>query len=320
MGPERRRPSRYRGLLLGLGSLLLAAVVQADPAPAAESSAPFLWQVRGATTTHYLLGSVHMLPKAAKRLPPGIVDAYRSADVLVFESDTTQLKSRAFSQQMLAAAQAPDGLAAEVDAATLSRVRTRMKQLRMPAAQCEPYQPWFCALNLELFLYRDAGYKGEYGIDSRLHEAAVTDRRAMAWFEPPDQHLALFTEMGPALSALLLQSAIAKDEINREEPAQMYRAWRGSDEAKIESVIAEMRRDFPALHEHLIGRRNRAWLPELERRLALPERQLIIVGASHWLGPEGLIARLREAGYEIRPYLPIRTDQHARRDVDIARR
>ena len=93
---------RWRGVLLGVCVLL------ASPLAQAESDAPFLWQVKGARTTHYLLGSVHLLPSAAKQLPEGIVLAYRSADVLVFESDTTQLKSRAFSQQMLAAAQAPD--------------------------------------------------------------------------------------------------------------------------------------------------------------------------------------------------------------------
>lgn len=304
---------RQRGRLLNIGCSLLFGLctVLASSAAGAESDAPFLWQVRGATTTHYLLGSVHLLPSAAKRLPTGIVQAYRSADALVFESDIDALQGRKLSAQMLAAATAPEGLAAEIDVGTLRRLRQRMRSLRMPTAQCETYRPWFCALTLELYTYQRAGFSGDYGLDRRLHDAALADGRSIAWFEAPERHIGLFTDMAKPLSMQFLDAALADNGLKAEEPAEMYRAWRDNDSSGIEALIAEMKRDYPAVHEHLLASRNRAWLPELERRLKLPERQLIVVGAAHWLGPDGLIARLNAAGYQVRPYLAINSDQQA---------
>lgn len=312
MRSESRHQGRVRKLANGL--LLTALIALGNRANAAESEAPFLWQVKGSKATHYLLGSVHLLPNAARRLPEGIIQAYRSADVLVFESDVTALQSRKLNEQMLTAAQAPKGIAAEIDAGTLRRLRARMRALRMPATQCESYRPWFCALSLELYAYQRAGFSGEYGLDRRLHDAAEADGRSIAWFEAPATHIGLFTDMAKPLSVQFLDAALADSGLKAEEPVEMYRAWRDNDSSRIEALIAEMKRDYPAVYEHLLARRNRAWLPELKRRLKLPERQLIVVGAAHWLGPDGLIASLTAAGYRIQPYLPITIDQQARSD------
>ena len=49
------------------------AAAPTDPAKVAHSvPAPFLWEVHSGGTTHYLLGSVHLLPQAAHPLPAGL--------------------------------------------------------------------------------------------------------------------------------------------------------------------------------------------------------------------------------------------------------
>lgn len=301
--------------------LLLISSARPAIADAPASASPFLWQVRGASTTHYLLGSVHLLPKAAGQLPAGIRQVFEAADTLVFESDIAALSSRDGTATMLEAARAPDGLKGEIDAATLARVRARMQALKMPAALCEEYRPWFCALSLELFAYQRAGFRGEFGLDRQLYESAREARRRIAWFEEPRAHLSLFSAMTPPLSRQFLDAALSERNPKTDEPVEMYRAWRDNDTERMTAVIAELKRDFPAIHEHLLARRNRAWLPELKRRLAEPQRQLFIVGAAHWLGPDGLIAGLEAAGYTVRPYLAFDPAQRAERrpGIQIAR-
>ncbi len=304
MQPER--------LKTGIGSWLAALLLGFSATASAEASpsaAPFLWQVTGGKTTHYLLGSVHLLPKAANRLPAGIVQAYESAEALVFESDIDALSNRDNTTAMLDSARAPRGLKHEVDAETFAKVRARMLDLKMPAALCESYRPWFCALSLELFAYQRAGFRGEFGLDRQLYDAARRTQRPIAWFEEPKAHLDLFTSMARTLSKQFLDAALSERNPKTDEPVEMYRAWRDNDIERMVAVIAELKRDFPDLHEHLLARRNRAWLPELKRRLALPQRQLFVVGAAHWLGPDGLIASLEAGGYRVRPYLAVDPDQ-----------
>ena len=301
--------NRTRTLLaILLLSLAGSSCLSADSAP---SASPFLWQVTADKTTHYLLGSVHLLPKAADRLPAGIRQAYDAADALVFESDIDVLSNRDSTDAMLASAKAPRGLENEVDADTFARVRARMVDLKMPAALCEGYRPWFCALSLELFTYQRAGFRGEFGLDRQLYEAARGTRRTIAWFEEPAVHLNLFTTMPAPLSRQFLAAALSERNPSGDEPVEMYRAWRDNDIERMVAVIAELKRDYPAVHERLLARRNRAWLPELKRRLALPQRQMFVVGAAHLIGPDGLIASLEAAGYKVRPYRPVDASQRA---------
>jgi uncharacterized protein len=57
--------------------------------------------------------------------------------------------------------------------------------------------------------------------------------------------------------------------------------------------------DFPELRAALVTRRNRAWLPAVEALLAAGETGLVVVGALHLVGPEGLPALLEQAGYRV---------------------
>lgn len=307
---QRERMTARRWLL---ASLLLLGAAGTRAAEPAASPSPFLWQVTGDKTTHFLLGSVHLLPKAADRLPPGIQQAYASADALIFESDIEALSSRDNTATMIASAKAPRGLGSEVDADTLAKVRARMVDLKMPAALCESYRPWFCALSLELFAYQRAGFRGEFGLDRQLYDAARRAKRPVAWFEEPKAHLNLFTTMSEPLSRQFLAAALSERNPNDDEPVEMYRAWRDNNTERMADAVAELKHDYPDVHEHLLVRRNRAWLPELKRRLASPQRQMFVVGAAHLIGPDGLIASLEAAGYTVRPYLAVDPRQRADR-------
>lgn len=298
--------------LRGIAAALTLALASISAAADSPSSAPFLWQVTGKSTTHYLLGSIHLLPRAAEQLPAGIRAAYEASAVLVFESDIDALSDHDSTAAMLDSAKAPGGLKDEVDAATFARVRARMADLRMPAALCEHYRPWFCALSLELFAYQRAGFKGEYGLDRQLYDDARRSQRAIHWFEAPNAHMALFTAMPASLSRSLLDAALSERNPKDEEPVEMFRAWRDNDIQRLTQLIAELKRDYPDIHRHLLARRNDAWLPELKRRLALPQRQLFVVGAAHWIGPDGLIARLEAAGYRVQPYIAAETEPQTR--------
>jgi hypothetical protein len=44
-------------------------------------------------------------------------------------------------------------------------------------------------------------------------------------------------------------------------------------------------------------------MPTLKRLLDGGEPQLVVVGAAHLVGPDGLIAQLRARGYKVLPYI-----------------
>ena len=280
--------------LLGLFAVL--------PALAQESSrAPFLWEVDGAKAKHYLLGSVHLLPDDAGQLPDGLEQAYLRSAELIFESDIAALASPELQVRLLSAAKADKPLKASVAPALYERLVRRASDVGMPMALCEPFRAWFCALSLELFSYQHAGFRAELGIDQQFFQRALQDKKSVRWLEEPQAHLALFIDATPAQSEQLLAATVDELVEAGTEPADLLRTWRQGDGATLEQMAAQMKTHAPMVYERLLSARNRAWLPRLQAALDGDKPQLVVVGAAHLYGPDGLVTLLRQKGYRLQP-------------------
>jgi len=291
-------------LLLSLGCCATAWAQPAPTAsataePAATSSAPFLWRVTVGDITHYLLGSVHLLPKSAQPLPPALDKAYAAADTLVFESDLGALDAPAMQRAVLAAARGK-GLRGEIPSALYERVQAHARAYGLPDTVCDPYAAWFCAMTLEIFSFQQQGFDAASGLDQHFYAKAANDNKTVAWFEAPDEHLRLFTDMDADMGRRFLASVLDEDGDPQQQPAALLKAWKAGDVAYVEQLDADMKRRYPALYERLLAARNRGWLPLLAARLKLPASQLIIVGAAHLVGPDGLVPALRQRGFDVR--------------------
>lgn len=284
-------------------ALACAALLATTAARAAgPATAPFLWQVQGPLATHYLLGSMHLLPARDDSLPDALEDAYAAADGAVFETDIGALASRSVQLQLLAAAHRDRPLRSRLEAALYRRLQARARSVGMPMTLCDGYAAWFCAINLELYSDRHDGFSEEYGIDQHFYGEAVNDGKTVQWLESPAAHLAVFTGMSTALSRTLLRSALDDGDVGA--PRTLYRAWRADDTAAVATIDARLKSRYPALYARFITVRNHTWLPQLRELLDGGDAQLIVVGAAHLVGPDGLVASLRAMGYRVRRGLP----------------
>jgi uncharacterized protein len=295
-----------RGLLSLLSPILALPLLLAAGSARADADAPFLWQVQGAKATHYLLGSVHLLPDSSGQLPAGISDAYDAVDGLVFETDIGALERPQVQVAMLAAARTQSGLKAEIGDKMYSQLGRYAGKLGIPANTCDPFHAWFCAMTLEVFSYRKAGFTGDNGIDKQIYGWAEQDGKDVHWLEAPASHIGLFTGMNPAVSREFLASALDEsDGDSAKEPELLLRAWRDNDVGTIEKLDRQLKTSYPEVYEHLLAQRNRNWMPQLKRILDGGQPQMIVVGAAHLVGPDGLIAQLKARGYKVLPYIAI---------------
>jgi uncharacterized protein YbaP (TraB family) len=280
----------------------LSACAQAQ----ADADAPFLWQVHGPKTTHYLLGSVHLLPERAQDLPVGIQDAYDAAEGVVFETDIGALARPEVQVAMLASARSQQGLKAQIGDKMYAQLLKRAARIGMPVSACDPFRPWFCAMTMEVFSYRKAGFSGDNGIDRQVYDWVREDAKDLHWLEQPAAHIGLFTGMSEALSREFLASALDdRDGDAGDDPAELLRAWKDNDVASIETLDRQLKASYPGVYEHLLAERNRNWMPQLKRLLDGGEPQLVVVGAAHLVGPDGVIALLRARGYKVLPYVAV---------------
>ncbi len=291
-----------RGLLLLLSFFTVFTAARAS----ADADAPFLWQVHGPKATHFLLGSVHLLPNEGDELPVGIEDAYDAAEGVVFETDIAAIEQPQVQVAMLAAARSQQGLKAEIGERMYAQLGRHAARIGMPVSACDPFRAWFCAMTLEVFSFRKAGFSGENGIDKQIYSWAREDGKSLRWFEQPAAHIGLFTGMSEAMSRDFLASSL--DERlggSSDDPAELLRAWKENDVDAIEKLDRQLKSAYPTVYDHLLATRNRNWMPTLKRLLDGGEPQLVVVGAAHLVGPDGLIAQLRARGYKVLPYIAI---------------
>ena len=81
----------------------------------------------------------------------------------------------------------------------------------------------------------------------------------------------------------------------------MKDAWRRGDLKKLEKIgISDLQNDFPEIYKTLLVDRNNAWIPQIEAMVRTKEIELILVGALHLAGEDGLLAQLKARGYQIK--------------------
>jgi len=269
---------------------------------AAQSQAPFLWRVEGQQATHYLLGSVHLLPPSIYPLPSALDDAYAASDVVVLETDIEAISAPKSVQRTLQAAVDPTvgGLRATLGDADYEKLRRMIAARGLQPTLCDRYKAWFCAMTLEVMLYQQSGFIPALGIDQHYADRAQEDGKSLRWLEAPEQHLALLTQMPDAIGKAYLLATLEGADEDDTDPATLLQAWQRSDIAFMTAQTEQMRREHPQAYARLLADRNRDWLPQLVTLFDAPTPALVIVGAAHLGGDEGLVTQLRRRGYRIK--------------------
>jgi uncharacterized protein len=291
----------FAWLLLAAGTAV-AAEIPAPSAPPANG-APFLWEVQAGATKHFLLGSVHLLPASVHPLPAALDQAYAATEELVLETDLAALSTPEVQNRLVGAARddREGGLKGQIGKSLFAKLQRRAGELGMPTPVCEGFRAWFCALALELYPLQQAQFSMEFGIDQHFYTRARDDGRPIAGLESAAFQVGLFAEMPEATSRQLLAATLDERTYSSQTPGELHRIWRTGDVATLDRLIKDMRQRYPELNARLLAERNRSWLPVLAARLKGDVPQLVIVGAAHFVGPEGLLALLKAQGIEAKP-------------------
>jgi uncharacterized protein YbaP (TraB family) len=97
----------------------------------------------------------------------------------------------------------------------------------------------------------------------------------------------------------MLRSTLDELGMQNKEIGAMVAAWRRGDAATIERDMVRALQKYPAAYQSLIVERNHNWMPQLEKCLARTTPCMVVVGAAHLVGPDGLLTLLQRKGYRI---------------------
>ncbi|HXU77017.1 MAG TPA: TraB/GumN family protein, partial [Methylomirabilota bacterium] len=88
------------------------------------------------------------------------------------------------------------------------------------------------------------------------------------------------------------------DKLKQEYP-DMLKAWQTGNSDKLEKMLNEGFQKVPKIFQRLVTDRNKRWLPKIEEWLQGDKNAVMIVGAGHLVGKEGVVELLRKKGLKV---------------------
>lgn len=278
-----------------------AAAVSSPAVPAPRA---LLWKVSDADNHLYLLGSFHILRPEDYPLPASIDAAFADAERVAFEISPEEMRSPDLPRKMMAAGTIQRGppLAQRLRPDTLRRLEAYCRQRNLSLEQLSRFEPWMVSLVISLGEAARIGYQPGKGLDQNLIDRAQVAGKPGIGLESADDQIAALDSMTPAEQEQSLLEALDDVDGMQARMEELHADWRRGDAAAIERVMnSELKSSYPQLYQRINVARNDAWVPKLRRLLDAPghDDTLVVVGAMHLVGPDGVVAKLRASGYRV---------------------
>jgi uncharacterized protein YbaP (TraB family) len=286
--------------------LLLVAVVCTALTPAGMSAQAagqrsFLWKVARGENVLYLAGSVHALTPEAYPLSPAFERAFAEAGTLVEEINLAEMDALAAAPMLLSKGMYLDGRRFDtvVSRETAALVAERVKASGLPPQLVQSMKPWMVMITITALEAQRVGFDPNLGLDKHFFDRATAAGKAIEGLETAASQLDRLDQMSEGDQEQMLLSTLNELDTIEDGLQGIVAAWKRGDAAEIEQTLLRAFDGYPAAYASLIVERNQNWLPQIETCFARSRPCLVVVGAAHLVGADGLLSALRARGYRI---------------------
>jgi uncharacterized protein YbaP (TraB family) len=224
-------------------------------------------------------------------LPKAIDLVYDDADVIVMELDMDDLDYVAVMAAMRELGvldnetRLRDLLGDELQA----QAEAAAEATSIPLDLLQDSEPWLAAITVQELLSMRVGFVGELGIESYLSDKALADGKPILGLETIGEQLSFLDGLPMrAQSEWLVHSLV--DGLRIEMLVdQLVKAWRGGDIDYLERELIHEAKMSPEVHDAILLQRNRSWIDTIVSYLDDDVDYLVVVGAAHLVGEDGLV-------------------------------
>ncbi len=281
---------------------LLLLLLALSSAPALGDGHPVtMWRVDGAANSIYLLGSIHLLRKQDHPLPTVIDSAYEDAEVVVMELDMDDLDPVYTQSAFNKAGVLRNGTTLRdlMGEAMYAEAESAAAAIDIPIDMLAQSEPWLAAMTVELMALYRIGFNPMYGVEMTMTTRAVQDGKPIEGLETVDEQLSFLDGLPLDVQNEMLLQTLQEGAALREQIDELIDAWRHGDTATLTDGLLESIAQETELHDVLIVKRNRRWVETILEWLDDEHDYLVVVGALHLVGEDGVPALLEEEGLGI---------------------
>ena len=288
-------------LLLALVLALVLALATSRAFAAEHGTLLPMWEVTGEQNRVYLLGSVHLLRERDHPLPTAIYDAYDDAETLVMELDMDDIDPVATQALVNELGIIQDGKELQdlLGAEAYAVAEDVAAQLEVPLALLSTSEPWFAAITVEQLMLLRIGFNPTFGIEGHLTERARQDGKEIIGLESMREQLEFLDNLSLEAQRDLFMQTLTESREIESLMDDLIRAWRTGDTEFMEENLLREMAQFRELHRTIVVDRNVAWVDSIEQMLREEDDYLVVVGALHMVGVNGVPRLLSARGHAI---------------------
>jgi uncharacterized protein len=293
----------WRAPVVCLATLLLSISVVSGQVPSGSTTGTakgFIWKFEREGRVGWLVGSLHLLTPDFYPLPDRMERAFARADTLVEEIDMNEATGIEFTTMVLSKAMYPIGttLSGQVSKETYKMLGDWLGRAGLGVEAFQQMKPWMVALTVQTLALQRIGFDPAFGIDKHFQDATAKSGKRFIALETAAEQIEFLDRLSPKTQDSMLRESIETADAEQAEIKAIAAAWRVGDAAAVERIALTSLKDAPEVYQSLLVDRNRRWVPKIE---ACVEGRscFVVVGAAHLVGPEGLVALLKQRGYTL---------------------
>ena len=293
--------NRFVRFVVLLSTFLLPSLAALAQTPTPQPANGVLWEIKSATNTAYLFGSLHIAKADFYPLPATVEAAYQQADTLAVEADATDTAAIEKALPLLTYA-APDKLEKHLSKQTWGSLTSTTG----PAAEhLQTFRPVMLVMALTMQVFSQLGYDPQYGIDLHFINRAKTDRKKVVELESMEFQARILGSLsdadGDAMVAEMLRG-LRGGAIQREAEA-LVGAWRSGDIPALTEIMrkaADKDAGSRKIMKMLMEDRNAGMAQKIKRMLETGDKAFVVVGAGHLVGANSIADLLQKQGLQVR--------------------
>jgi uncharacterized protein len=272
-------------------------------APASATTRSCLWKVTSKESAVHLLGSIHLLKKDTYPLNTTIESAFDGSRTLVLEVNLDEMTSEDVRRLILSKGLLADGktLPQILSKESLLLVKERIETLGLQIEAVQRFKPWLLAMTLAMAKLQQLGYDPEHGIDKYFFDKAKRQNKDILALETAEFQINLLDALSANVQEAALLQTLKELDVMEKEFDAIVQAWKVGDTRKLEDSLLESFKEYPDVYQKIVSERNKNWIPKIEEFLKRRGNTLLVVGAAHLVGPDGVVELLRNKGYVVEP-------------------
>ena len=252
--------------------------------------------------TLYLAGTIHLLRQSDYPLPPQYEQAYQASDVLYFETDINGLNDVSLQSTIMEQLTYQDGTTIRdvLNDEAWGALEAYVSEAGMPMAMLQNFKPGLLYSTLSVVEFQKLGFTPQ-GVDVYFNTRAMGDGKETRELEAIQAQIDMLEAMGQGNESEFILYALEDFQESVDQIDVMVDAWRAGDMQSLQDLfVQDMKEQAPESYETLLDR-NEDWLPLIAEAVRDEGTEMVLVGVAHLPGEDGLLQRLEQQGFSVRP-------------------